>query len=118
LLIEEGTINRAVALDSVTFVRGPFRVLTDHNFSADHHTRVILFTSNLGLSQPDPSVLSVQASGFPLMVENVGPLLGVPGLVASYIVVRLPDGLPPGDLLLTITLRGVTSNIATLSISP
>ena len=117
LLTEEGT-NRAVALDSVTFVRGPFPVITFFNFSADHHTRVILFTSNLGLSQPDPSVLSVQAAGFTLTVENVGTVLGVPGLDASYIVVRLPDGLPAGDLPLAVTLRGATSNTATLGISP
>lgn len=118
ILIEEGTINLAVALDSVTFVRGPFKVLDDHNFSADHHRRVILFTSNLGLTQPNSSVLTVQAAGFDLLVENVGPVTGVVGLNASYIVVRLPDGLPSGDLPLTVTLNGNTSNIAILSVSP
>ena len=112
-------MNRAVALDSVTFVKGPFRILTDHNFSSDRHTRVILFTSNLGLTQPDPSALTVQAAGFNLLVENVGLVTGVPGLDASYIVVRLPDGLPAGDLPLLITLRGVSStNSPTISISP
>ena len=111
-------MNRAVALDSVTFVRGPFRVLTSHNFSADSHTRIILFTTNLGLSQPDP-VLTVQAAGFPLTVENVGTVTGVAGLDASYIVVRLPVGLSAGDLPLLITLRGVSSsNSPTISISP
>jgi len=118
ILIEEGTVNRAVAVDSVTLVRGPFRILTDRNFSADHHTRVILFSSNLGLFQPDHSLLTVQAGGFDLPVENVGSLTGVPGLDCSYIVVRLPDGLPVGDLSLTVTLRGMVSNIAILSISP
>ena len=78
----------------------------------------MLFTSNLGLTQPDPSVLTVQASGFNLTVENVGALTGVNGLDVSYIIVRLPDGLPPGDLLLTVSLRSVMSNIAVLSISP
>ena len=48
-------VNRAVALDSMTFVRGPFRILDDHNLSADHHTRAIIFTSNLGLTQPNPA---------------------------------------------------------------
>jgi len=77
---------------------------------------VILF--NLGLTQPDPSLFTFQASGFNLTVENVGVLTGVNGLDGSYVIVRLPDGLPPGDLLLTATLRGVMSNITTLSISP
>jgi hypothetical protein len=111
--------NQAIALDSVTFVRGPFRVITFLNFSADQHTRVILFTSSLGLFQPDPSVLTVQAAGTTLPVENVGQVLGVSGLEASYVVVRLPDGLSQGDLPLTITLRGKTStNSSTISIVP
>jgi len=118
ILVEEGTANRAVALDSVTFVRSPFRIINDHNFSIDHHTRVIIFTSNLGLTQPNPAVLSVQASGFDLTVENVEPFTGVNGFNGSYIVVRLPDGLPPGDLSLTVTLNGNMSNITTISISP
>ena len=118
LLIETGTTNRAAALDSVTFVRGPFPILSPANFSADQHTRVILFTSDLGLSQPTPS-LSVQASGVTLTVESVGPVSGVAGLSASYIVVRLPDGLPTNvDLNLTVTLNGATSNTALLGISP
>jgi uncharacterized protein (TIGR03437 family) len=102
----------------VTFVRGPFKVLDDYNFSADHHTRVILFTSDLGLTRPDPAVLTVQASGFNLPVENVGPVPGAISLDASYIVVRLPDGLPSGDLSLTVTLNGNMSNITIISISP
>ena len=86
--------------------------------STGYHTRVIIFTSNLGLTQPNPSQLTVQASGFDLPVENVGPFTSVSGFNGSYIVVRLPDGLPSGDLPLTVTLNGNTSNIAILGISP
>lgn len=117
LFVEEGTSNRAVALDSVTFLRSPFRILTENNFSADHHTRLILLTSNLGLTQPDPSVLTVQAAGFNLPVENVGSLSGT-GMEGSFIIVRLPDGLPSGDLPMAFTLRGVMSNTTILGISP
>ena len=118
IFVEEGT-NKAAALDSVTQVRGPFSILNPHNFSADGHTRVMLFTSNLRLTQPDASVLSVQANGILLTVENVGTVSGVQGLDASYIIVRLPDGLPSGSLPLTVTLRGVpSSNTPTLEISP
>jgi uncharacterized protein (TIGR03437 family) len=111
-------VNQALALDSVTFIRGPFRVIDDHNLSADHRTRVIIFTSNLGLTQPNPAVLTVQAAGFDLTVENVGPFTGIIGFNASYIVVKLPDGLSSGDLPLTVTLNGNVSNITTISISP
>jgi hypothetical protein len=119
VLIEEGTANTALALDSVTFVRGPFTVVGLHNFSADQRTRVILFTSNLGLIQPDPSVLTVKAGSTPLTVENVGTVAGVAGLNASYIVVVLPNGLPAGDLPVTVTFHGVaSSNTPTITISP
>jgi len=119
IFTEQEATNRAIALDSVTWVRGPFRVLTDHNFSADHHTRVILFTSDLGMTQPDSTQLIVQAGGVMLTVENVGPIVGVSGMSASYIIVRLPDGLPAGDLPLVITLRGFTSvNSPALGIAP
>jgi hypothetical protein len=118
ILMEQSTTN-AAALDSVTFVRGPFSVLTSNNFSADGHRRIILFTSNLKLSQtqnPDSSIVSVQASGIPLTVENVGPVTGVAGLNASYVVVRLPDALSPGGKQLIITLRGTPSTPTTLVI--
>jgi hypothetical protein len=118
LFIEQGTTNRAVTLDSVTFVRGPLPLNTEQNFSTDHRTRVVLLTSSLGLTQPDPSVLTVQAAGFNLTVEGVGSIKGVTGLDGSYIVVRLPEGLPTGDLPMAITLRGMTSNTAILSIGP
>ena len=118
IIVEQGT-NKAAAFDSVTHVRGPFPVLNTHNFSADNHTRVMLFTSNLGLTQPDPSILSVRANGILLPVERVGTLSVGPALDASYIIVRLPDGLPPGNLPLTVTLLGVvSSNTPILEISP
>jgi len=118
IIVEQGT-NKAAAFDSVTHLRGPFPILNTHNFSADQHTRVMLFTSNLGLTQPDPSILSVRANGILLTVERVGPLSGAPALDASYIIVRLPDGLPAGNLALTVTLLGVvSSNTPILEISP
>jgi hypothetical protein len=38
----------------------------------------------------------------------------VSGLETSYIVVRLPDGLPSGNLPVTLTLRGKTSTNAAM----
>src|SRR5207249_4610086 len=94
VISEQGTNNAAI-LNAVTFVRGPFTVIDNYKFSADRRTRVVFFTSNLGLTQPD-SVLSVQAAGMALPVEAVGPIVTA-GLDASYVVVRLSDGLPAGD---------------------
>jgi hypothetical protein len=117
IYVETGTGN-AAALDSVTFVRGPFQLFDAFNFSGDQRTRLILFTSDLGLTQPNPALLSVQAAGFPFTVEAVGPISGVAGLTGSYVVVRLPDNLPTGNLQLTLTLAGATSNTTTLSMVP
>lgn len=119
IYVEEGT-NIAAALDSVTFVRGPFPKSNPNNFSSDQRTRIILLTSNLGLSQADlsdPSVLVVELAGVNLPVENVGPAL-IPGLSSSYIVVKVPDNVPTGPQELRVKLRGVASDARLLNISP
>jgi len=120
IFAEEGTANVA-ALNSVTFLRGPFRIHDSYNFSLDGRARIIFFTSSLGIvSPPIPptSTLSVQANGVNLPVENVGPITGMNGLTGSYIIVRLPDALPGGNLSLTVTLRGLTSEARILPIAP
>jgi len=117
ILLETGTSN-AAAVDSVTFFRGPFRVTDNFNFSGDHLTRIIIFT--LPLANPDQT-LSVKASGIDLPIESVGNVTGVSGLNASYIIVKLPQGLQvsqPTTFGLTVTLRNVTSNTADLIITP
>jgi hypothetical protein len=110
--------NHVVALDSVTLVSGPFSKTGLHNLSSDQITRVMLFTSNLGLGPGDnlSGILSVQVQGVSLVIERVDL---VPGLTdTSYIIVRL-DGAPTGtNLPLTVTLHGVTSNTATIDIGP
>lgn len=117
---EEGT-NNAAAVHSITFVRGPFKILDPNVFSHDGRTRVMLFTSSLGLMAPPflpTSVLSVKANGVNLPVENVGPMVGPTGTNGSYIIVRLPDGLPTGNLSLTVTMFGLTSEARILRIIP
>ena len=119
IVTEEGT-NNALALESVNFVKGPFRSSNLNNFSGDQRTRIILITSSLRLTQSDlsePGVLVVDASGVNLPVENVGPF-SLPGFPGSYIVVRLPDNLPTGPLELRVKLRGVSSDLKTLNIAP
>ena len=117
---EEGTTN-AAAMTAVTLLRGPFQMVDPYNFSVDGRTRITLFTSNLGIiSPPVPptSTLSVQANGVNLPIENVGPITGAGMPAGSYIIVKLPDGLPKGSLSLTVTLRGLTSAVTILPIAP
>ena len=119
IFVEEGT-NNAVVIDSVTFMRGPFPLNNPNNFSSDHRTRIMIFTSNLGLWQADlsdPTALVVEAGGVNVPVESVGSI-GVPGLGSSYIIVRLPDNVPTGLVELRVKLRGVASDPKMLNISP
>jgi Tol biopolymer transport system component len=121
VVFTEGGSTNVAAVNSVTFLRGPFRIHDVNNFSVDGHTRIVLFTSNLGVvSPPIPptSTLSVKANGVELPVEKVGQMPGITGQFESYIVVRLPDGLPNGNLSLTVTMNGVTSAPTILSIVP
>jgi hypothetical protein len=115
ILLQQGTSD-AVALDSVTHVKGPFTVLTSHNFSSDNRRRLLLFTTDLGLSAGNTTGLSVQASGIDLPVETAGPYGAVGS--TSYVIVRLPD-LPPNFYTLTVRLNNRNSaNAPTIQIIP
>jgi hypothetical protein len=119
VLLEDGTANLA-ALDSVTHLRGPFPITTGSNFSGDTHTRIILFTTALGINSGGSLAgLTVQAKDslggtYNLPVENAGPLAGQASF--SYVVVRLTDALPAGPLTVTVTLNGATSGAGTITI--
>jgi hypothetical protein len=92
----------------VTLRRGPFALTNTHNYSSDHRTRIIFFTSDLGFAQPtqpELTTLSVQISSNSYAVDRVGPNSTISG---SYIVFRLPD-LSAGTYPLGIRLRGVNS---------
>ena len=119
LIPETSDPSRIVALDSVTFVRGPFHINETNNFSANQRTRVMFMIFGLGLTGADISAVSVQAGTTPLQVENVGPLMA-PGLSATYVNVLLPSGLSagPATFPLNVSVRGVAcSNNPVLQIA-
>jgi CSLREA domain-containing protein len=108
IFVEAGTNNLA-ALDSVSFVRGPFALTNTHNYSSDQRTRIIFFTTDLGFEQPthpDLNTLSVQVGGNSYTVESVVPN---PTISGSAIVFRLPDLAAPGTYPLGIRLGNVNS---------
>lgn len=121
LLTEPGSA-RALALDSVTFERAPFTLSTPHNFGADGRRRVTLLARNVEFAPNEsPQQLTVRADGaggetHNLAVEHVGRVRGFPSL--TQITVRLADAMTAGgDFQLSLTLRGSTSNRATLGIN-
>jgi hypothetical protein len=120
LLTEENT-NRAIALDSVTFIRDPFPLTTVNNFSLDQRTRITLFALGLELLPgEDISVVTAQAEDagqriYPLKVEYVGKVPGFDWL--TQVVIRLPDDfLNAGNFLVSVNLRGAVSNKVVIGI--
>ncbi|HEY6806376.1 MAG TPA: Calx-beta domain-containing protein [Pyrinomonadaceae bacterium] len=111
---------RGIALDSVFFLRDPFRVTNPNYFGADQRTRIILFPMNLKLSQGltvTAEAVDAQQVHHNMTVESVTALDTFPGF--AQVVVRLPDGITnAGDLQITITARGKTSNAVTVSVLP
>jgi hypothetical protein len=122
LLITEAGTDRAIAVEPVTHVRDPFPVTQPITFGADARTRVMLFAQNVGLL-PGENASAVTADAvdssnnhYPLTVEHVDPLPGFAWM--SSVVVRLNDQLTDstGDILITITLHGLASNTARVSL--
>ncbi|HEX8710191.1 MAG TPA: GDSL-type esterase/lipase family protein [Pyrinomonadaceae bacterium] len=120
LLMEENS-NRAAAVDSVTLVRDPFSVFTTHNFSADGRTRLTLFAANAALAaNENASALTAQAEDsqhklYPLAIEYAGKVPNFDSL--TQVIVKLPDELASGgDVWVSISLRGVNSNKALITI--
>jgi hypothetical protein len=122
LLVEENS-NRGIALDSVNWLRDPFPISTIYNFSADGHTRIMLFAMNVELQAGENlSIVTAEAEDsqqavYPLTVEYVGNVSNLNWL--AQVNVRLPDNLAnAGNVLVSIKVRGVQSNKVMVSIRP
>ena len=120
VLATEQSSQRAVALDAIMFVHDPFAVTNLHYYGADKRTRVMLFATNLSVT-PGLVVtaegVDAQMMHFNLPVEYVGSM--PPYLGLAQVVVKLPDGIAnAGDLQVTITVRGRTSNIVLVGVTP
>jgi uncharacterized protein (TIGR03437 family) len=122
MLLTEPGKDKAIALQSVAFLSGPFSVTTAHNLSTDTRTRITLLTRNLEItagetvSPPIVQAEDAQHRIFALPVEFVGKIPGFSWL--SQIVVRLPNELAAaGEVQITITFRGRTSNKAVITVA-
>lgn len=117
VIATEPNTDSAVALESVWLMRDPFPLTTPFNLSTDGRTRLSLFVMNLDL-QPGETAASVTArledaslKVYPLTVETVGKVPGFDWL--TQVIVRLPNDTPPAQtLLVSVSLRGQTSNKA------
>jgi hypothetical protein len=119
-LITEAESERALALDSVTMMKGPFPIMAMNNLSLNERTRLSLFARNINLLPgEDISAVTAQAEDaqhrvFHLPVEFVGKVPNFEWL--TQVVIKLPDELPPGDIQVSLRLRGMSSNKASITI--
>jgi hypothetical protein len=123
LLDESGpAADQAAALETWLFLRDPFRIQRSStwvNLGADLNSRVMLFAGNVTLNQGETSaavtVTLVDGNGqtFTVLAEDVR---AIPDTSFSQVVFRLPDNLAAGVCLVTINLRGQTSNTGTIRI--
>jgi hypothetical protein len=121
VLITEANSDRAIALDSVFFLRDPFALSSPFNLNQDQQTRIMLFSSNLSLlPSDDPSNVVAEAEdsqhqNYPINVEFVGQSFQPGGL--TQIVVKLPVQVGGANALwLHLSYRGTASNKAMISL--
>ena len=116
-LVTEENSERAVALDSVTWLR-LFPLETTHNFSPDGRTRVVLFLAGVDLAQGETvTVQAEDAQGVvhPLTVEYVGKVPNFDWL--TQVIVRPPEALKDGsNVWVNVHARGLQSNKGMVSI--
>ncbi|HKY30581.1 MAG TPA: endonuclease/exonuclease/phosphatase family protein [Pyrinomonadaceae bacterium] len=114
LFTQSGT-TRAIALESVTHAKEPFSTFTQIPFGSDNRTRIAIFARNAQLFAGETVsafTANVQdASGriYPFAVESAVPLPQADGV--TMLIVRVNEDLGDiGDVLLGISLRGMSSN--------
>jgi hypothetical protein len=115
VLLTQGNSNRGIALESMTNRAEPFQLQMPLPFAADTRTRVVLFATNLTLTNGETAATvtaeaeDVSLVRYPLVVEDVRAVPNQSWITA--VVVRLNDNLGEvGDVLVGLTYHGLTSN--------
>ena len=121
ILLTEDNSLRALSVDSLFFQRDPFPLLNSNYLGNDKRTRIKLLLVDLDLQSGDSlSIVTAQAIDQSQVAHNlpVEDLRKVPGLPwLSQLTVMLPGDLTvPGELTVSVTARGKTSNSGTIRI--
>lgn len=119
MMLTQPDSTKAIALQSVMFMSGPFALTTARNLSSDMRTRLTIVTRNVELIPGEsiaPPIVQAEDSLHRIVsvpVEFVGKVPKASWL--TQIVVRLPEELSgAGELQLRVSFRGRTSNQATV----
>ena len=120
LLLDDDGLH-ALALESVTQVRGPFTLAPQVEYGTDGRTRISLFVSKLNL-QPGDNASSLivtaedqQGTVHPVTVEHVAALAGADDI--TQVIVKLPQVTAPSELMFKITLRTATTNTGWIKVA-
>jgi hypothetical protein len=112
--------NRALALDTVTFIRDPFDIFNPSPIGSNGLMRVMVFVKNLdqiqNLSQITAEAEDEAGKTYPLEIEFMGTVPGLNWL--KQINIKLSANLPAGEtLLLSVRIPGGSSNKARLRLA-
>jgi len=120
LLTEDNSL-KALSVDSVLLKRDPFPLQNNNYFGADKRTRITLLLVELDLFSGETlSIVTAEAIDqlqipHNLPVEDLRKVPEVPWM--TQLTVMLPSDLVvPGELTVSVTLRGKTSNAATIRV--
>jgi len=118
VLATEENSQRAIALNSSLFLRDPFSITNPGFLNTDPRTRIALFATNLTVTQGlVVTAVDSQQTAHQLPVEFVGSLPIFLGF--TQLNVKLPDGITvAGDLQVSITVNGRTSNVVLVGVTP
>ena len=115
--------DHAAAVELTQFISGPFPITTTLLSEGRNRTRIIVFGTDLGLLPGEDveavTAEAVDAAGvsYPLRVEFIRPLPDLP--TVNQIVLRLNRELEDaGEVLVTVSVHGLTSNKVRIGIQP
>lgn len=123
VLLTDSSTNRGVALHSTLFTRDPFWITSPLNPGTDKRTRITLFSTNINLFSGETAstikgkAVSSFGGVYDLPVEYAAKVPGYDWLWS--VTVRLPeDPSLQGNISVSISLHGVSSNSITVKIAP
>ena len=115
-------VDQLASLDSVSFLRDPFRVVREVdllNSGSDRNTRLIVFVRNLQLAPGEPAssvlvnLVDANNQSFDVTAETVLP---VPNTDFVQVTFRLPTSLAAGRCTVIIKAHGQMSNAGAMRI--
>lgn len=125
LMLEESDSapQQVAAVESFLFTRDPLRVksIADWFNLPPQNTLVIIFAQNLRLNQGETAsdvIVNLVDGNNQIFDVPAADVRAVPNVDFTQVLFRLPDALAPGICKVALKVRGQTSNMGTIRITP